>query len=80
MNINVEIGNGITIKVPAEKYYNSTDLEWSRFIEENIMYPQHQWFISDPFDDSAITAFKSDILEDQEDIDLGIDFNPKDWD
>lgn len=80
MNINVEIGNGITIKVPAEKYYNSTDTEWERFIQENVMYPQHQWFISDPFDDSAISSFKEHMIEDTEEIDFWVDFDPKEWD
>lgn len=80
MNINVEIGNGITIKVPSEKYYLSSDEEWERFIQENIMYPQHQWFISNPFDDSAISSFQEDFLNEIEDTDTWIDFDPKEWD
>jgi hypothetical protein len=83
MNINVELGNGITIKVPSEKYYLSTDAEWEQFMQYNIVYPQHQWFIVDPFDDSALDSFKEDLDFDEDldlDIDTLIDYNPNEWD
>ncbi len=76
MNINVELGNGMTIQVPADKYYNCTDEELQEFIEYNIIYSEHNKFITDPFDSSAIETFQ----EGTDDEDTSIDFNPEDWD
>ena len=50
-------------------------------MQYNIIYPQHQWFIVDPFDDSALDSFKEDIDDDLDlDIDTLIDYNPNEWD
>lgn len=78
MNINVEIGNGITIKVPSDKYYSATDEELKYFIEENMIFNQHTWHITDPFDDSAINSFKA-FKEDLEETEDFLDYDPKDW-
>lgn len=77
MNINVEIGNGITIKVDSAKYYSCSDEELERFIEENMIYTQHHWHIKDPFDNSVIDTF---VVPNEEETDKSLDFNPKDWD
>lgn len=77
MDINVELGNGITIKVSSEKYYSCSDAELANFLNYNLMYPEHQRYINDPFDDSVLKEYFKDDLEYFDD---SLDFDPKEWD
>ena len=80
MLINVELPNGITIKVESDWFYSLNDYQLDKFYENNIVNFEYHSHIQNPFDNSSLETFINDIDEDiEDDIDTSIDFYPEDY-
>ena len=78
MLINVELPNGMTVKVESEWFYSLSDYELEKFYDNQTVNFEYHQIIKDPFDISAIEQFKKDIEEEFDEIDTSIDFIEED--
>jgi len=81
MLINIELPNGITVKVQSEWWYSLSDYEVERFYTlQRTSFDYHQ-DIMDPFDNSVIlteTIPEEDYDFLEETLDTSIDYTPDD--
>lgn len=78
MLINVELPNGITVKVESDWYHSMSDHQLDEFFKNNMVNFDYHSDIQNPFDNSSLEITPiiddiNDIIIDE--IDLGIDYD-----
>jgi hypothetical protein len=74
MLINVELPNGMTVKVESDWFYSLSDNELEKFYDNQTVNFEYHQIIKNPFDNSALETFKKDAEDEFEDLDISIDF------
>lgn len=78
MLINVELPNGMTVKVESEWFYSLSDYELEKFYDNQTVNFEYHQIIKDPFDNSALEIFKIDAEEEFDELDISIDYLEED--